>query len=32
VSTSFRRGFVRVLSAELFVLVLLGLLQARYSR
>jgi hypothetical protein len=32
VSTPFRRVFVRVLAAELFVLALLALLQARYSR
>jgi hypothetical protein len=32
VSTAFRRVFVRVLAAELFVLALLALLQARYSR
>jgi hypothetical protein len=31
-STPFRRVFVRVLAAELFVLALLALLQARYSR
>ncbi len=28
----FRRVFVRVIAAEIFVLFLLGLLQARYSR
>jgi len=32
VSTPFRRVFVRVLAAELFVLGLLALLQARYPR
>jgi hypothetical protein len=32
VSASFRRVFVRVMAAELLVLALLGLLQARYSR
>jgi hypothetical protein len=32
VSAPFRRVFVRVLAAELFVFALLALLQARYSR
>jgi hypothetical protein len=32
VSAPFRRVFVRVIAAELFVLALLALLQARYSR
>jgi len=32
VSAAFRRVFVRVLAAELLVLGLLALLQARYSR
>jgi hypothetical protein len=32
VSAYFRRVFVRVIAAELFVLALLALLQARYSR
>jgi hypothetical protein len=31
-STPLRRVFVRVLAVELFVLALLALLQARYSR
>jgi hypothetical protein len=31
-TTSFRRVFVRVIAAELVVLGLLALLQARYSR
>jgi hypothetical protein len=31
-SPAFRRVFVRVIGAELFVLALLALLQARYSR
>jgi hypothetical protein len=32
VSTAFWRMFARVVAAELFVLALLALLQARYSR
>jgi hypothetical protein len=32
VSASFRRVFARVLTVQVIVLVLLGLLQARYSR
>jgi|BarGraNGADG00212_1021973.scaffolds.fasta_scaffold21484_3 hypothetical protein len=31
-NANFRRAIVRVLAAELFVLALLGFVQARYSR